>query len=401
MTMMKRLVGVFALVVVLLMSVVAFADDCNHEWLVDGGWRLCLVCGAVEEVPEAKPCDHKWDIDTPKCEETTVKLCTVCGAVETVPAAGHKWDTQAPTCADDGMRICTVCGKVEELPAAHKWDIEPATCTTAGAKLCLVCGEAEDLPALGHDLTVVVGTCTTDGVETCKVCDYKKVTPAPGHKVEVLAAVEPTCTEAGLTEGSKCTVCGEVLVAQNVVEKLGHRYRTTVVEPTTEMRGFHLHTCRRCGKSYQSNWVDKLPAVTATPVEGLGDIVLNAAMEVVEYTAVCETEGAVKTLIVTVADGAALKHLVLSNELLAKLAMEGYTGIRFVVGAAELEVTMALATDANVQAIALNEAATGVMFTIDPTVAAENQLAAVLTAEARNTDIMAFIAELVVFTPAK
>ena len=34
----------------------------------------------------------------------------------------------------------------------------------------------------------------------------------------------PTCTETGLTEGKKCSVCGETLVAQEVVAALGHDY---------------------------------------------------------------------------------------------------------------------------------------------------------------------------------
>ena len=38
------------------------------------------------------------------------------------------------------------------------------------------------------------------------------------------AAVEPTCTETGLTEGKHCSVCNEVLVAQTVVDKLPHDF---------------------------------------------------------------------------------------------------------------------------------------------------------------------------------
>ena len=38
------------------------------------------------------------------------------------------------------------------------------------------------------------------------------------------AAVEPTCTETGLTEGKHCSVCNEVLVKQNVVDKLPHDF---------------------------------------------------------------------------------------------------------------------------------------------------------------------------------
>jgi len=38
-----------------------------------------------------------------------------------------------------------------------------------------------------------------------------------GHTVEVIPAVPATCTTSGLTEGKKCSDCGEILVAQQVV----------------------------------------------------------------------------------------------------------------------------------------------------------------------------------------
>jgi len=50
------------------------------------------------------------------------------------------------------------------------------------------------------------------------------------HKVVIDAAVEATCTTTGLTEGSHCSACGEVLVAQTVVDALGHTEGAAVVE---------------------------------------------------------------------------------------------------------------------------------------------------------------------------
>lgn len=45
-----------------------------------------------------------------------------------------------------------------------------------------------------------------------------------GHTEETLPAVAATCTETGLTEGTKCSVCGKTLKAQETVPALGHTY---------------------------------------------------------------------------------------------------------------------------------------------------------------------------------
>ena len=56
------------------------------------------------------------------------------------------------------------------------------------------------------------------------------------HVEEVMPAVELTCTKTGLTEGKRCSECGEVLVAQETVPALG--------------RMTESGTCERCGQSF-------------------------------------------------------------------------------------------------------------------------------------------------------
>ena len=92
----------------------------------------------------------------------------------------------------------------------------------------------------GHTLdngTVTAPTCTTEGNTTFKCtvagCDYTSVVdvkPATGHTEVVDPAVEPTETTEGKTEGKHCSVCGEVLVAQENIPALG----TPVTEPVDE-----------------------------------------------------------------------------------------------------------------------------------------------------------------------
>ena len=51
--------------------------------------------------------------------------------------------------------------------------------------------------------------------------------PAKGHTEETIPAVSATCTETGLTAGVKCSVCGEILTAQEETKALGHSMTKT------------------------------------------------------------------------------------------------------------------------------------------------------------------------------
>jgi hypothetical protein len=74
---------------------------------------------------------------------------------------------------------------------------------------------------------------------------------AYGHTEIVDKAVAPTCTESGLTEGKHCLVCGDIIVAQEVVEALGHSWQDATTEAPK--------TCEYCGETEG----DKLPAPEA------------------------------------------------------------------------------------------------------------------------------------------
>ena len=90
------------------------------------------------------------------------------------------------------------------------------------------------IPATGHTAVTdpaVAATCTTAGKTEgshCSVCNAvikaQTTIPATGHTVVTDPAVAATCTETGLTEGSHCSVCNEILVAQEVVPLAEHTY---------------------------------------------------------------------------------------------------------------------------------------------------------------------------------
>jgi hypothetical protein len=164
----------------------------------------------------------------------------------------------APTCTATGLtegKHCSVCDKVlvaqevvkaldhtyDQNNAEAKYLATSATCTEKATyyKSCS-CGhfdkeksetfESGEVDASAHDLKDVAAqahTCTEDGWNAHKVCtrcDYtegKEIDKA-AHTEVVDAAVAPKCEETGLTEGKHCSVCGKVLIAQTVVDALGH-----------------------------------------------------------------------------------------------------------------------------------------------------------------------------------
>lgn len=151
------------------------------------------------------------------CTETGLaegKHCSYCEAVLTaqavVPATGHNYATF--TANGDGTHT-----KVCANNAAHT---EIADCAGGQATcevkaICDACKTAYG-EALGHT-PGAEATCVAP--QTCSVCQAE-LAPAKGHTPEVIPAVDPTETTEGSTEGSKCSVCGEILTAPETVPVL-------------------------------------------------------------------------------------------------------------------------------------------------------------------------------------
>ena len=253
-----------------------------------------------------KPCSHEnTEIRNAKaatCTEDGYSGDTYCkdcnekiSGGEIIPALGHDWGewtvTTSPTCTEKGeeKRTCKRDGcnatETRKIAATHtsvEVAEQPATCTepghTAGTK-CSVCGATlsgmEEIPALGHDWgewTVTTSpTCTKEGEEkrTCKrdgcnATETRKI-DATGHTEVIDAAKAPTCTETGLTEGKHCSVCNEVLVAQEVIPAKGHSWNEGEITtaPTCENAGVKTYTCTVCNETK----TEAIAATGHTPVE--------------------------------------------------------------------------------------------------------------------------------------
>ncbi len=268
-------------------KVEAVAPTCTNSGLTEGS--VCGVCGITltpQEIVAAL--GHLWDqgavAKTPTCTEegAYTYTCQRCGETMTkaLDAAGHTEEVipgKPATCTEPGLtdgKICSVCQAVLEeqqvIPAAgHSWNDgevqKEAECTQDGKiqYTCTVCGETriEAISANGHIEEVLPGvaaTCTetglTEGIK-CSVCgtilQAQTEIPAAGHNVVTDIKVNATCTKPGLTEGSHCSVCQEVFQAQEEIPALGHSWDKGIVtiKATYTEEGLKTFTCESCGET--------------------------------------------------------------------------------------------------------------------------------------------------------
>ncbi len=115
-----------------------------------------------------------------------------------------------------------------------------------------------------YETVVTAPTCTEQGYTTytciCGESYVSDYTEALNHTVVIDEAIDADCVNNGLTEGSHCELCGEIIVAQEVIPAYGHTYSSVVTAPTYEFGGYTTYTCSVCGDSYVDNYTDKLVA---------------------------------------------------------------------------------------------------------------------------------------------
>lgn len=263
--------------------------------------KHCSVCEKVLVAQTVVPAKGHTEVTDAAVEATCTtagktegKHCSVCDKVlvaqEEVKALGHNYVstvTKDPTCTETGVRTCTcthdnshtyteIIEKLAHTPAeAVVENRVEATCTQEGSYdsvvKCSVCGEelsreTKTIDKIAHssvEIPAVAPTCTEKGKTAgakCSVCGEILVAQeeiaATGHTEVIDKAVAATCTETGLTEGKHCSVCNKVLVEQTVADALGHEWEWVIdTSATVTSTGLKHEECTRCDATQSHNTV--------------------------------------------------------------------------------------------------------------------------------------------------
>ena len=256
--------------------------------------KTCTKCNATVTETIAK-LSHSYTttVVAPTCtaDGYTLHKCSACGTSykdNTTKATGHSYGnsvvTKQPTCTSEGTAIktCTKCNATvtETIPkTSHKYadTVVAPTCTTDGYTLhkCSVCGTSykdSTTKATGHSYgnSVVTKqpTCTSEGtaIKTCTKCNatVTEKLPAKGHTAVTDKGYPATCTIAGKTDGSHCSVCNTVIKVQTVINATGHKSSGWIVDKAASIgvKGSKHKECTVCKKVLETAEIPALSRIS-------------------------------------------------------------------------------------------------------------------------------------------
>ena len=256
--------------------------------------KTCTQCGATVTETIAK-LSHSYTttVVAPTCTANgyTLHKCSVCGTSykdSTTKATGHSYGnsvvTKQPTCTSEGTAIktCTKCNAtvtetIAKLSHSYTATVVAPTCTTDGYTLhkCSVCGTSykdNTTKATGHSYgnSVVTKqpTCTSEGtaIKTCTKCNatVTEKLPAKGHTAVTDKGYPATCTTAGKTDGSHCSVCNTVIKVQAVIYATGHKSSGWIVDKAASIgvKGSKHKECTVCKKVLETAEIPALSRIS-------------------------------------------------------------------------------------------------------------------------------------------
>ena len=256
--------------------------------------KTCTQCGATVTETIAK-LSHSYTatVVAPTCTTNgyTLHKCSVCGTSykdSTTKATGHSYGnsvvTKQPTCTSEGTKTktCTKCNAtvtetIAKLSHSYTATVVAPTCTADGYTLhkCSVCGTSykdSTTKATGHSYgnSVVTKqpTCTSEGtaIKTCTKCNatVTEKLPAKGHTSVTDKGYPATCTTAGKTDGSHCSVCNTVIKVQTVINATGHKSSGWIVDKTASIgvKGSKHKECTVCKKVLETAEIPALSRIS-------------------------------------------------------------------------------------------------------------------------------------------
>ncbi len=147
-----------------------------------------------------------------------------------IPAKGHSFSSvfaKAATCTEAGNTAywyCSVCNKYfEDISASKEITLADTVIPAKGHSFTAVAAKAASCLVDGNIAYWYCSACQkyfADAAATREITLADTVVNAPGHKAVIDEAVAPDYEHSGLTEGSHCSVCSTVLVAQETVPAL-------------------------------------------------------------------------------------------------------------------------------------------------------------------------------------
>ena len=306
----------------------AVAATCTEAGSTAGA--VCSVCNTkIKDTAKIDALGHDYVMDqtayiAPTCDTAGREKgkCSRCNAEkdEVIAALGHTEEIikgTAPDCTNSGIqdgKQCTVCKRVlqEQITLealGHDFIIDPnkstaATCTEKGYSYakCSRCDtvDAKDVAPIDHVwgewTESLKASCEAQGEEkrecaNCKTIDVQSIPSLGGHVVVTSPGKDATCTESGLTAGSKCERCDTIFEPQDEIAPLGHilgEQKEITKKATFTEDGEYGYRCTVCDGSvdvlkiakideasiklaattYYYNGKTKTPAVTVKDTDG-------------------------------------------------------------------------------------------------------------------------------------